>query len=96
MKNKNHRDDVSKVIGKGFTRWHAQQDGYIQGVKVTPHGIVDIYCQDADGYLAITRLDFVWKGVLYMRNWEQCFSKKKVAQLCNEFAKEIANRRPRQ
>lgn len=90
-----YRDDESKVYGKGFTRWGSEQNGYQTGTRITTHGIVDIYTQYGDGWDKYTRIDFVWKGRMYMRNFDEPLSKKKIAQLSNEFAHEIVNRRPR-
>jgi hypothetical protein len=99
MKKSNYFDDTSKVSGHGFTRWNPFIDNYDSGLKITPHGIVDITCEKPGPefkYSEYTRLDFVYKGRLYMRNFRgQSFNRKKLAQLANEFAREIANRKPR-
>lgn len=89
-----YRDDDVKINGKGFTRW-SQNKGWESGTRITPYGVVDIYCQGDDGWDHFTRLDFVHKGRLYIRNIDKSFGRKKLAQLANEFAKEISSRRPR-
>lgn len=83
--------DDSMAIGRGFGRVENRNgNAWTDGEVVTKHGIVSVYAQgDAESHYH-TRLDFAWKGRLYMRNFpNKRYSKRGLVTLAVKFAAEI-------
>jgi hypothetical protein len=64
--------------------------GWTDGAVFTCHGIVLVYAQGDDEYTHHTRLDFVWQGRLYMRDFNgKRYSPRGLVTLADRFAAEI-------
>lgn len=81
--------DDSMAVSEGFSRIdnHA---GWRDGVVATPQGFVTVYSQW--GANPHSRIDFIYKGRLLMRNRNRCYSPRGLAMLAKRFAKEVASR----
>ncbi len=67
---------------------------YLLGEVVTPYGVVIAYSQGYDKNSSFSRLDYAFKGQLFIRNFtNKRFSRQYLVTLSNRFAKEISNRK---
>ncbi len=89
-------DDSLKIVGTIGRISSAPRYAYDEGVVCTKHGIVWVYAQGRDGGNDHhSRLDFVYRGRLYMRSFNNVrFSRLSLARMAVKFAKEIAGRHP--
>lgn len=66
---------------------------YLIGEVKTPIGIVTIYSQEkSQGLDALTRLDFVCGGRLFMRTIYRTFTERGLATTAHRFAKQITRK----
>lgn len=84
-------DDSMKLGKRGYGRINTK-NGYTDGEVLTPVGIVSVYAQGDDQNVPHTRLDFVFDGRLYMRNFiGKRYSPRGLVTKALEFADEIAS-----
>lgn len=79
--------DDSISVDRGFARWSNPREGYDydEGEIATPHGWVTAYAESKH-----TRLDFLWKGRIYYRNFQnRRYSRRGMVTLAKAFAAEI-------
>lgn len=82
--------DDSFSIGQGFNRVRENSSGWTSGVVVTPHGMVDAYAQGDDKHFHMTRLDFVWKGRVYVRTYHnKRYSPRAISSKAKKFSEGI-------
>lgn len=87
-------DDSMKLPYRGINWISRHPAGWTDGEVLTPFGIVAVYAQGdkAKGESFHTRLDFVFDGRLYMRNFEnKRYSSRGLVTKAYEFAAEIWN-----
>lgn len=83
-------DEMSAALG-GSGRIHDDPGGWTDGDVLTFYGIVAVYTQGDDRYDRHTRLDFVWKGRLHIRNISnRRYTARGLVTLAKRFAAEIA------
>lgn len=85
--------DDKMTVSRGFSRIHKHENSsYLTGEVATPQGFTSVYTQGDNVHFPHTRIDFVHKGVLYMRNIEKRYSAQYLVTLAKRFAKEIVNK----
>jgi hypothetical protein len=81
--------------GSGLIRTKRGEDGWTEGVVPTRHGFVSVYAQGDAQYSHHTRLDFIWAGRWYQRNFcGKRYSHRGLVTVAVRFAKEIAEAKP--
>jgi|GEM_PF-2930169 len=82
--------DDSISVGSVHSQVKLNPNGWTDGCVLTPHGIVYTYAQGDDTNVDHTRLDFVYAGRLYMRNFSgKRYSPRGIVTIAKRFAKEI-------
>lgn len=85
-------DDSIAVGKRGFNRATENDGGWTDGEVGTPWGFVSVYAQGNSRGDNFSRLDFIWSGRLYMRNFPGTrFSKRGLKTKALQFAQEIAS-----
>ena len=91
MKGERYYDD-SFAVGKGWGGSHIELNkeyNYLDGDVITPQGIVLVYAQGDKEAFHASRLDFVWRGRYYVRNFEKRYTPRGLVTKAKQFAKEI-------
>lgn len=84
-------DDSMSLQKRGYGRVVVRREGWTDGEVLTPYGIVTVYAQGDAENSPHTRLDFVWDGRLYMRNFDgKRYTARALVTKAMEFATEIA------
>lgn len=84
-------DDSMSLEKRGYGRIEVRKEGWTDGEVLTPFGIVTVYAQGDAENVPHTRLDFVWNGRLYMRNFgDKRYSPRGIVTKAMKFAAEIA------
>ncbi len=88
--------DDTMAIGRSYGCTENRNDNaWTDGTVVTNHGIVSVYAQGGDESFHYTRLDFAWKGRLYMRNFKnKRYSRRGLVTIATKFAAEIVKKSP--
>lgn len=89
-------DDSMKLDRRpSGSRVTEREEGWTEGVVSTVHGFVSVYAQGGEDSTYASRLDFIWRGRLYMRNYsKQRLSKRGLVTAADRFAHEIAAAAP--
>lgn len=88
-------DDSMALTGRCLNRASKDPRGWTDGHVVTPRGIVAVYAQGGDGHVNHTRLDFAWKGRLYMREMPKVrLSSRGMVSAARRFAQEVVDANP--
>lgn len=83
-------DDKISVGKTGLNRTENRNEGWVDGEVATPFGFVCCYAQGDDNHFYHTRLDFIHKGVMYMRNFSgKRYTKRGLKTKAMQFAREI-------
>jgi hypothetical protein len=86
------KDDSVSLSGRAVNRITRDPRGWIEGPVLTPDGIVHCYAQGDEQNENHTRLDFVWQGRLYMRQFPKVrMTARGMATAAGRFAREVAN-----
>lgn len=84
-------DDSMSIGKRGFSRIEVRKEGWTDGEIATPWGFVSVYAQGGENHFYHTRLDFICKGRLYMRNFSgKRYTPRGITTKAMRFAKEIA------
>ncbi len=85
--------NYSISVGKtGFNSTEERKEGWLDGEVVTPWGFVRCYAQGDDKSSHHTRIDFIFNGVMYSRNFSgKRYTKRGIKTIAFQFAKEIVD-----
>lgn len=84
-------DDSISLQKRGYGRVEVRKEGWMDGDVLTPYGIVTVYAQGDAENVPHTKLDFVWRGRLHIRNFNgKRYSARGIVTKAMEFATEIA------
>jgi hypothetical protein len=64
-------DDSMSISRPDGRRVSVHKEGWTDGEVMTPHGFVTVYAQGDENNTYHSRLDFIWQGRLYMRNFQK-------------------------
>lgn len=76
-------------IGGGWSNIKRHGSDSISGIVITTQGIVEIYAQGNEEYIYASRLNFAWKGRMYLRTFDKRYSPRGIVTKAKQFAKEI-------
>lgn len=83
--------DDTMAVSRAYSCISVRKEGWTEGTVKTPHGIVCVYAQGDDTHSDHSRLDFVWCGRLYMRNFSgKRYTPRGLARKAREFAETVA------
>jgi len=80
------KDAYSRVTEK---KWSGGT--FLTGEIATKHGFV-MACTQGDFNMPLTKLEFVWNGFCYVKQWNRNYSKRYITTLAKRFADEIVCR----
>lgn len=83
-------DQNFKVEKRGYSRIEERREGWTDGEVITPWGVVSVYAQGDDTHAHHTRLDFVFAGRQWIRDFSgKRYSTRGLKTKAMQFAKEI-------
>ncbi|MFZ5698760.1 MAG: hypothetical protein ACOY9J_08630 [Pseudomonadota bacterium] len=83
--------DDTLAVSRAYSRISVRNEGWTEGTVLTPHGIVIVYAHGDESHSHHSRLDFIWCGRLYMRNFSgKRYSPRGLARKAREFAETVA------